>query len=146
MEPIMWLILLACFLVVEAITVGLTTIWFAGGALVAAIASGLGAGILIQWVLFLIVSLALLIFTRPMAVRYMNKGVPKTNVNSLVGERAVVIQKINNLEQTGQVRINDIEWMARTSSDEVTIPEHAIVTIEGVQGVKLIVKEETEGK
>ena len=116
MEPIMWLILLACFLVVEAITVGLTTIWFAGGALVAAIASGLGAGILIQWVLFLIVSLALLIFTRPMAVRYMNKGVPKTNVNSLIGERAVVIQKINNLEQTGQVRINDIEWMARTSS------------------------------
>lgn len=146
MEPIMWLILLACFLVVEAITVGLTTIWFAGGALVAAIASGLGAGILIQWVLFLIVSLALLIFTRPMAVRYMNKGVPKTNVNSLIGERAVVIQKINNLEQTGQVRLNDIEWMARTSSDEVTIPEHAIVTIEGVQGVKLIVKEETEGK
>ena len=146
MEPIMWLILLACFLVVEAITVGLTTIWFAGGALVAAIASGLGAGILIQWVLFLIVSLALLIFTRPMAVRYMNKGVPKTNVNSLIGERAVVIQKINNLEQTGQVRINDIEWMARTSSDEVTIPEHAIVTIEDVQGVKLIVKEETEGQ
>ena len=146
MEPIMWLILLACFLVVEAITVGLTTIWFAGGALVAAIASGLGVGILIQWVLFLIVSLALLIFTRPMAVRYMNKGVPKTNVNSLIGERAVVIQKINNLEQTGQVRINDIEWMARTSSDEVTIPEHAIVTIEDVQGVKLIVKEETEGK
>ena len=146
MEPIMWLILLACFLVVEAITVGLTTIWFAGGALVAAIASGLGAGILIQWVLFLIVSLALLIFTRPMAVRYMNKGVPKTNVNSLIGERAVVIQKINNLEQSGQVRINDIEWMARTSSDEVTIPEHAIVTIEDVQGAKLIVKEETEGK
>ena len=135
MEPIMWLILLACFLVVEAITVGLTTIWFAGGALVAAIASGLGAGILIQWVLFLVISLVLLIFTRPLAVRYMNKGVPKTNVNSLIGERAVVIQKINNLEQSGQVRIN-----------EVTIPEHAIVTIEDVQGVKLIVKEETEGK
>ena len=146
MEPIMWLILLACFLVVEAITVGLTTIWFAGGALVAAIASGLGAGILIQWVLFLVISLVLLIFTRPLAVRYMNKGVPKTNVNSLIGERAVVIQKINNLEQSGQVRINDIEWMTRTSSDEVTIPAHAIVTIEDVQGVKLIVKEETEGK
>ena len=144
MEPIIWLILLACFLVVEAITVGLTTIWFAGGALVAAIASGLG--VLIQWVLFLVISLVLLIFTRPLAVRYMNKGVPKTNVNSLIGERAVVIQKINNLEQTGQVRINDIEWMARTSSDEVTIPEHAIVTIEDVQGVKLIVKEGTEGK
>ena len=146
MEPIMWLILLACFLVVEAITVGLTKILFAGGAIVAAIASGPGVGIVIQWVLFLVISLVLLIFTRPLAVRYMNKGVPKTNVNSLIGERAVVIQKINNLEQSGQVRINDIEWMARTSSDEVTIPEHAIVTIEDVQGVKLIVKEETEGK
>ena len=92
------------------------------------------------------ISLVLLIFTRPLAVRYMNKGVPKTNVNSLIGEKAVVIQKINNLEQTGQVRINDIEWMARTSSDEVTIPEQTVVTIEAVQGVKLIVKEEKEGK
>ena len=146
MEPLMWLIVLAVFLVIEAITVGLTTIWFAGGALVAAIASGAGAGILVQWILFLVISLVLLIFTRPLAVRYMNKGVPKTNVNSLIGEKAVVIQKINNLEQTGQVRINDIEWMARTSSDEVTIPEQTVVTIEAVQGVKLIVKEEKEGK
>ena len=99
-----------------------------------------------HWILFLVISLVLLIFTRPLAVRYMNKGVPKTNVNSLIGEKAVVIQKINNLEQTGQVRINDIEWMARTSSDEVTIPEQTVVTIEAVQGVKLIVKEEKEGK
>ena len=86
MEPLMWLIVLAVFLVIEAITVGLTTIWFAGGALVAAIASG--AGILVQWILFLVISLVLLIFTRPLAVRYMNKGVPKTNVNSLIGEKA----------------------------------------------------------
>ena len=74
MEPLMWLIVLAVFLVIEAITVGLTTIWFAGGALVAAIASGAGAGILVQWILFLVISLVLLIFTRPLAVRYMNKG------------------------------------------------------------------------
>ncbi len=82
--------------VIEAITVGLTTIWFAGGALVAAIASGAGAGILVQWILFLVISLVLLIFTRPLAVQYMNKGVPKTNANSLIGEKAVVIQKINS--------------------------------------------------
>ena len=144
MEPIMWLILLACFLVVEAITVGLTTIWFAGGALVAAIASGLGAGILTQWVLFLVISLVLLIFTRPLAVRYMNKGVPKTNVNSLIGERAVVIQKINNLEQSGQVRINDIEWTARTADDGEEIPTGAVVEIEEIRGVKLIVKEDNK--
>ena len=146
MDAILWLAAVVVLLVIEIATLGLTTIWFAGGALIAGIAAVAGAGRVVQFVLFLIVSLILLIFTRPLAVRYMNKGVPKTNVNSLIGEKAVVIQKINNLEQTGQVRINDIEWMARTSSDEVTIPEQTVVTIEAVQGVKLIVKEEKEGK
>ena len=146
MTPLAWLGILAILLVIEAITVGLTTVWFAGGALVACIVSWLGGGIVVQLLLFFGVSVVLLIFTRPLAVRYMNKGVEKTNAESLLGKRAVVIQTVNNLAQTGQVRINDIEWMARTSSDEVTIPEHAIVTIEDVQGVKLIVKEETEGK
>lgn len=144
LEPIMWLIVLAILLIIEAITVGLTTIWFAGGALTAAIASELGAGILVQWILFLIVSLILLIFTRPIAVRYMNKGISRTNINSMIGKRAVVIQKISNLEQSGQVRINDVEWMARCASDGTIIQEHAIVVIEDVQGVKLIVREEKE--
>ena len=61
-------------------------------------------------------------------------------MNSLIGKKAVVIQKIDNLSQTGQVRINDIEWMARTESDEETIPEESVVEIEAVRGVKLIVK------
>ena len=142
MEPLMWLIVLAVLLVIEAVTVGLTTIWFAGGALLAAIISWAGGGVVAQWFAFLILSLILLIFTRPLAVRYMNRGVPKTNVGSLIGQKAVVIQKIDNLAQTGQVRINDIEWMARTKTDEITIPENSVVVIEAVQGVKLIVKEE----
>lgn len=145
MEPMIWLALLAVFLIIEAITAGLTTIWFAGGALIAAVASFAGAGLVVQLVLFLAVSVVLLIFTRPLAVRFMNKGVEKTNVNSLIGARAIVIQEINNLEQTGQVRINDIEWMARTVLDGQTIPEKAIVTIKEVQGVKLIVEESKEG-
>lgn len=140
MDPLLWLVILAIFLIIEAVTVGLVTVWFAGGALAAAIASAAGTGVTVQWVLFLTVSLVLLIFTRPLAVKYMKKGIPRTNVNSLIGKRAVVIQEINNLAQTGQVRINDIEWMARTESDEETIPEKAIVEIVAVQGVKLIVK------
>ena len=75
MEPIIWLGVLAVLLIIEAITTGLTTIWFAGGALAAAIASYLEAGIVVQLILFLCVSLVLLIFTRPLAVKYMNKGV-----------------------------------------------------------------------
>ena len=107
MEPFMWLGIVALFLVIEAVTVGLTTIWFAGGALVAAVASGLGASQAVQWILFFAVSVILLIFTRPLAVRYMNRGVERTNVNRLIGEKAVVIQKISNLDQTGQVKVGD---------------------------------------
>ena len=140
MEPIIWLGVLAVLLVIEGLTTALTTIWFAGGALAAAIASGAGAGAVTQWLLFLAVSLVLLFFTRPLAVRYMKRGIPRTNVNSLIGKKAVVIQKIDNLSQTGQVRINDIEWMARTESDGEKIPEESVVEIEAVRGVKLIVK------
>ena len=141
MEPITWLILLAVLLVIEAITTGLTTVWFAGGALFAALASNFGAGLVVQLVLFLGVSLVLLIFTRPLAVRYMSRDLEKTNVNSLTGKRAVVTQKIDNLAQSGQVKIGDIEWTARTSQDGITIPEKAIVEIDAVTGVKLIVHE-----
>lgn len=75
MTPLAWLGILAILLVIEAITVGLTTVWFAGGALVACIVSWLGGGIVVQLLLFFGVSVVLLIFTRPLAVRYMNKGV-----------------------------------------------------------------------
>ena len=140
MDLLLWLGILAVLLIIEAATVGLVTVWFAGGALAAAIASGAGAGAVTQWLVFLGVSLVLLFFTRPLAVRYMKRGIPRTNVNSLIGKKAVVIQKIDNLSQTGQVRINDIEWMARTESDGEKIPEESVVEIEAVRGVKLIVK------
>ena len=88
--------------------------------------------------------MVLLIFTRPLAVRYMNKGVEKTNAESLLGKRAVVIQPINNLAQTGQVRINDIEWTARSADESVEIPASAVVEIKEIRGVKLIVKEDNK--
>lgn len=145
MGPLIWLGIVALFLVIEAATVGLTTIWFAGGALIAAIAAWIGAGEAVQWILFIAVSLVLVIFTRPVAVRYMNKDVEKTNVERLMGQKAVVIQEIDNLNQTGLVRVGDVEWMARTKSDDVQIPEKAVVVIKEVQGVKLIVEEVKEG-
>lgn len=140
MEPIIWLGILAMLLVIEGLTTALTTIWFAGGALAAAIAAGLGMGIVPQLLLFFCVSLVLLFFTRPVALKLMSKNTEKTNVEGLLGKNAVVIQEINNLAQSGQVRINDIEWMARTSDDSVIIPEGTVVEIEAVHGVKLIVK------
>lgn len=140
MEPIIWLGILAVLLIIEGLTTALTTIWFAGGALAAAVAAGFGAGIVPQLLLFFAVSLVLLFFTRPVALKLMNKDTEKTNVNSFPGKTAVVIQKIDNLAQTGQVRINDIEWLARTPDDNVIIPEGTVVVIKEVHGVRLIVE------
>lgn len=144
MEPILWLALLAVLLIIEAITAGLTTIWFAGGALVAAVFSYFGAGTVAQVFACLIVALVLLIFTRPLALKYMNQKVSDTNVNSLIGRKAVVTQQIENLAQTGQVKINDIDWTARSLDDKVIIKEKTIVVIKEVKGVKLFVEEYKE--
>ncbi|MGN1184510.1 MAG: NfeD family protein [Oliverpabstia sp.] len=145
MEAIVWLAVAIVLLVVEIITLGLTTIWFAGGALVACIAAALQADFLVQMILFLVVSVVLLFFTRPVAMRYMNKSRTKTNSESLVGKEAVVLQEINNLKASGQVQLNGIEWTARAENMEDVIEKGAIVCIKKIEGVKLIVTRK-EGK
>ena len=137
---IIWLVLLVAFLVVEGLTAQLTTIWFAAGALLAAVACWLGVGTVAQLLLFIGLSVVLLVFTRPLAMKYAKKDI-ETNVNSLPGTTAVVTRKVDNLAQTGQVRLNDVDWLARSTEDDVTIPEGAVVEIVEVQGVKLIIKE-----
>lgn len=140
MEPFYWLIALVVFLIIEIITLGLTTIWFAGGALVAFIAAILGAPLLLQIVLFLFVSLILLIFTRPVAERYFNAHREQTNVNSMIGKEAKVTVEIDNFNQTGTVLLNGVEWTARSVEDKVTIPSGSRVEICQVEGVKVFVK------
>lgn len=97
-----WLIVFVACIVIEIITMGLTTIWFAGGALIAAVSSVFVAPLLLQIVLFTAVSLILLFSTRPIAVKYFNKDRTKTNVESLVGKQAIVISEINNLQGLGR--------------------------------------------
>lgn len=144
--PVYWLIALVVFLVIEAATLGLATIWFAGVALVALIAAMCGAGIVIQIVLFLVVSLVLLFFTRPFAVRFLNKDTLKTNVDRVVGMEGVVTEEISNLAGTGKVSLGGNMWTARTENEGGTIPVDAVVTVLRVEGVKLIVKvKEKEG-
>ncbi|MCI6997911.1 MAG: NfeD family protein [Eubacterium sp.] len=145
MEAIVWLAVAIVLLIVEIITLGLTTIWFAGGALVACVAAALQADFLVQVILFLVVSVVLLFFTRPVAVRYMNKNRTKTNAESLMGKEAVVLQEINNLKASGQVQLNGIEWMARAENMEDVIEKGAIVYVKKIEGVKLIVTRK-EGK
>lgn len=139
MESVYWLILLAVLLVIEIATLGLTTVWFAGGALAAFIASMLGSNDIIEIILFLLVSFALLYFTRPLAVKYFNNNREKTNYEGLIGKEAKVITKIDNFNETGSVMVNGLEWTARTKTDGTIIMPNTKVTIVKVSGVKLIV-------
>ncbi len=141
-----WLVALIVFLVIEAATLGLATIWFAGGALIALIAAMCGAGVGIQMASFLVVSLVLLIFTRPLAVRFLSKDTLKTNVDRVVGMEGVVTEEISNLAGTGKVSLGGNIWTARTENEGGTIPADAVVEVLRVEGVKLIVKvKEKEG-
>ncbi len=139
-----WLIVFVACIVIEIISMGLTTIWFAGGALIAAVAAALGVPLWIQIVLFVLVSLVLLYFTRPIAVKYFNKDRIKTNAESLIGKQAIVISEIDNLQGIGQVTVEGKEWTARTVTDGVTLPTGSVVLIRAISGVKLMVEEKPQ--
>ncbi|MGN0315994.1 MAG: NfeD family protein [Fusicatenibacter sp.] len=146
MNAVCWLIALVILLVIEAATLGLTTIWFAGGALIALIASMFGANFWVQMGCFILVSLILLIFTRPAAVRYMNKDTLKTNVEGVVGMEAVVTEDIDNLLGTGKASLNGNPWTARSETADIRIAAGTTVEVIRVEGVKLIVKEKVSDK
>ncbi len=138
-QVVFWLVVLAACAIVELATMGLTSIWFAGGALVACITAVFVPYFWVQVFVFIAVSLLMLFFTKPVAVRYFNKNRIKTNAESLVGQRAIVVSEIDNLKGIGEVTVQGLDWSARTESDGIVIPERAVVVIKRIEGVKLIV-------
>lgn len=136
----LWLALIVFFVIAEAATVVLVSIWFAGGSLVGLILSALHAPWWLQIIAALVVSGVLLYFTRPIAMKKFNKNRVKTNISTLVGKQAIVTETIDNLQATGQVIVSGQEWSARNAADDEVIPEGAVVIIEKVSGVKLMVK------
>ncbi|EOS26892.1 hypothetical protein C806_00484 [Lachnospiraceae bacterium 3-1] len=140
MDGIFWLIVIVVMAIIEIITLGLTTIWFAGGALIAFIASLLGVNLLVQSILFVVISVILLAVTRPLAVEFFNTNRTKTNAESLIGKTAVVLQEIDNLRAKGMVSVDGQEWSARSVQDKI-IPNETQVEIVEISGVKLLVKE-----
>jgi membrane protein implicated in regulation of membrane protease activity len=144
MEAIYWLIVFVVLLGIEAVTMALTTIWFAGGALIAFLLALFGVNVQVQLAAFVIVSFVLLFFTRPLALRYVNKYTVKTNLDSIIGKRAKVTTEINNLEAKGSVVLNGQEWTARALLDEEIYPAGAMVEVKDIRGVKLIVSKKEE--
>lgn len=144
MQTMYWLVLFVILLIIEILTMGLTTIWFAGGALIAFVAGVLGFGTIVQIIVFVVVSVILLIVTRPIAVKYFNKERQKTNAESLIGQQALVLEDIDTLQSKGRVEINGQEWSAKTDEPDGRIEKNTVVVIDGIQGVKLIVRAREE--
>ena len=142
METIWWLILFVVLLIIEIFTMGLTTIWFAGGALVAFILAMIGVGLPVQIIVFLLVSTVLLILTRPLAMKFFNQERQRTNAEGLIGQKAVVLEQIDTIRGTGRAEVNGLEWSAKTEDPENIIEAGEVVIIDGIQGVKLIVRKE----
>ena len=138
MDVVIWLAIAAAMIIVEIATLGLTSIWFAGGALVSAAVACFCDNWLIQLIVFAIVSLVLLLFTKPIAQKRLMKEPEKTNVEGLIGEKAYVTEEINNIKSKGAVKLKGLEWSARSENEEI-IEADTEVVVKAVSGVKLIV-------
>jgi membrane protein implicated in regulation of membrane protease activity len=134
-----WLAAAIIFIIIEAVTVGLTTIWFAAGALVALILALIKVGVGVQVAVFLILSLVLLATTRKIFVNKLKTGSEKTNVDALVGEEAVVLEDITPFN-TGLVKVKGQNWTAIAADKDASILKGSTVKIKAIEGVKLIVE------
>lgn len=146
MHLLIWLILFGILLAVEALTLGLTTIWFAAGALVAALLSLIFESWTVEIIVCFIVSIVLLIFTRPWAIKYLNQKRTKTNYESYLGKTAKVTERIDNVNATGTASLDGQTWTARSLQDSVILEAGTLVIVRDLIGVKLIVEEKNGGK
>lgn len=135
---LVWFILMVVFIIVEANTVMLVSIWFATGALTAMIAGLVGAPLWLQGLLFFAVSVALLLALRPITKKYFTPKLVKTNVDSVIGTQGIVTARIDNIQSAGQVKLNGMEWTARSTSGQV-LEEGMLIRVDRIEGVKVFV-------
>lgn len=139
---ILWLAAAVVLSVVEITTMGLTTIWFAIGAVAALICALCGAPIWLQVVVFIVVSVAVLVLVRPIAAAHFNNRLKKTNIDAYVGRKLIAKTEIDNLRGTGKVDMDGSTWLAMSSMDNVIIHAGEEVKVVEVRGAKLIVERE----
>ena len=144
MLNLIWIGLFIILIIIEVFTVGLTTIWFAIGALAAAGANTLGASLPVQIIVFLAVSVILLIFTRPWAAKHLNQKRLKTNYESKIGEVIKITEQVDNLRQTGKSIVDGQEWTVRSKDNNVILEKDELAKVIAVSGVKLIVEKYEE--
>lgn len=135
-----WLTIFIVLILIEIATMALTTVWFAIGSLGGLLASYLGAGTTVQLVVFLGISVVVLFFYRPLALKYVNSRLIRTNVEELVGKEGKITETVDNLSQTGRMVVNGMDWSARTEEEGIIIEPGTVVKVVRVAGVKLFVK------
>ena len=135
---VVWIVAIVVFLIIEAATAGLVTIWFAVGALAALLAAMFDAPVWLQLVWFFAISIAAFAVTRPLAKKYLNSKTQPTNADMLIGQECIVTEPIDNVAGTGAVSVGRKVWTARTTDDHV-IPQGSHATVLRIEGVKLIV-------
>ncbi len=140
--PVFWLVLGIAMAVTEGLTVQLNAIWFALGAVVAAVSAALGASMRTQWILFAGVSLVALAATRPLVRKVVKTHREPTNADRVIGKTGVVLQTVDNLPGLGRVSVLGMDWSARTRDGEI-LEQGERVRVLAIEGVKLIVEAET---
>lgn len=138
-SPYVWLILMIGFLIIEGVTIGLASIWFALGALVAFFVSLICGEPVVQLVAFVGISFLTLISVRPLVKKKINGRQIKTNTQALIGETAIVTEPIDNMLSQGKVMVNGMDWTARSFDDSIRLKKGENVLIKEISGVKLIV-------
>jgi len=141
METILWLVLMIIFVAVEIATVGLTAIWFAGGALIALFMHLIGLNIYWQIIIFVAVSAILMVFTRPWALKYFKPRLVKTNYETVVGESVCLTETVDNIKGTGTAVYRGQEWTARAYEAGKIFEAGTIVAVKEIRGVTLYVVE-----
>ena len=139
LAKIIWTALLVLFVLGEAMSVGLTSIWFAAGSLAGLICALLEGPWPLQIALFIAVSTLTLLAFRPLAKKYLNGKVEPTNADRVIGSTATVTEDIDNLKGTGRVLVGSMPWTAR-SQDGTPIPAGALVRVVRIEGVKVYVE------
>ena len=136
---VVWLVAMIALLVIEGVVPGLISIWFAIGALAALLAALFGAPLWLQTAWFLIVSVAALCLTRPLAKKYINSKVQPTNADMMIGKECLVTKDIDNMLGTGEAVVSGRVWTARSEADGVKLPSGRVAFVKRIEGVKLIV-------
>lgn len=136
---ILWLFAIIAFAVLESVTAQFVSIWFAGGAFVALIAHLLGASQPVQWITFAVASAVILILTRPLVKRLNKPDVSVTGTDMLIGKNAVVTKATDSRGEFGEAKADGKIWTINSINGE-PICEGSVVTIEKIEGVKLIVR------